>query len=318
MKKTRMNLVLSFLLFILSGCSVISSDEEKQKVGLLVPNTVNDQVWGTKGYKGLLKLQSRYGFEVFYKEEIVKEIDIKNSVQELHNKGVTLIFGHGNEYVDIFNEIASTYPEIHFISFNGEATEENTTTLSFEGYAMGYFGGMVAAEHSSSQEIAVIAAFPWQPEVEGFIDGAKYHNPKTKVHAYFTEDWDDEEVAMTHLQSITKETNTDVFYPAGDGFNIPVIEKVKEDGNYAIGYVSDQADISETMVLTSTIQHVDKLYDLVAKQYMEDKLQHGSLSFDMQDGVISLGQFSPLLEEDFTEQLNQYVEKYKKTGELPK
>lgn len=318
MKKTRMNLILGFLLFVLSGCSVISTDEEKPKVGLLVPNTVNDQVWGTKGYKGLLKLQSRYGFEVFYKEEIVKETDIINSVKEFHDKGVTLVFGHGSEYVAIFNEIAPTYPEIHFISFNGKATEENTTTLSFEGYAMGYFGGMVAAEHSSTNEVAVIAAYPWQPEVNGFIEGAKHFQPKTVVHTLFTEDWDDEAIAMNHLQKITSETKADVFYPAGDGFNIPVIEQVKADGNYAIGYVSDQSDISETMVLTSTIQHVDKLYDLVAKQYMEDKLQPGSLSFDMQDGVISLGKFSPLLEEDFTNQLTTYVEEYKKTGELPK
>ncbi|KIL45671.1 hypothetical protein [Jeotgalibacillus soli] len=55
-----MNLFKWFFMLIfavwLAGCSSISSINEPQAVGLLVPGTIDDQVWGEKGYKGLLSI----------------------------------------------------------------------------------------------------------------------------------------------------------------------------------------------------------------------------------------------------------------------
>lgn len=77
-----------------------------EKAGLLVPDTVNDQVWGTKGYKGMLKIQSHYDVEVYYKEGMNSEMVVERAVKEFDQKGVNLIFGHGNEYAAYFNNIS--------------------------------------------------------------------------------------------------------------------------------------------------------------------------------------------------------------------
>ncbi|KIL45672.1 BMP family ABC transporter substrate-binding protein [Jeotgalibacillus soli] len=97
---------------------------------------------------------------------MTSEEGVRHIVEEYSKMGVSIIFGHGEEYVSPFNKIAVDYPDIHFVSFNGEATEENTTTLNFEGYARGFFAGMVAAHQSNSKQIGVIAAKEWQPEVK--------------------------------------------------------------------------------------------------------------------------------------------------------
>lgn len=304
-------------LLLLGACSNPTSPGTLQKVGLLVPETVDDQVWGTKGYKGLLKIQSKFNVDVYYKEGMNSESVVEQAVKEYEQKGVNLIFGHGSEYAEYFNKISNNYPEIHFVSFNGDAKNKNTTSLNFKAHAMGFFGGMVAAHMSEAKKIGIIAAYEWQPEVEGFYQGAITENSDTKVNIVYIGNWDDENRALELADQLINE-GVDVVYPAGDGYNVPVIEKMKEHGLYVIGYVSDQSDLGESTVLTSTIQEVDKLYENIADQFNEKELKPGNLSFDFQDNVISLGKFSPLVDKEYIKKLDKKIEVYKETGELLK
>ncbi|WP_174730879.1 BMP family ABC transporter substrate-binding protein [Mesobacillus harenae] len=305
-----------FFLLSLAACAQPMNSGEIKKVGLLVPETIDDQVWGTKGYKGLLKIQSRFDVDVFYKESMNSESIVQQAVEEFDQKGINLIYGHGNEFAVYFNKLAEEYPNIHFISFNGDAKRSNTTSLNFEGYAMGFFGGMVAAHMTETDRISVIAAYEWQPEVEGFYEGAHFENENVKVDIRYVGHWDNHDKAMEIVNSVLLE-GSDVVYPAGDGYNVPVIEKVKEEGLYVIGYVSDQSDLGESTILTSTVQRVDQLYELTAEQYNKGKLESGNLFFDFQDNVITLGKFSPLVDDQFKVSINNHIQSYKETGKLP-
>ncbi|WP_040204526.1 BMP family ABC transporter substrate-binding protein [Neobacillus jeddahensis] len=309
--------IILLCILLLGACAQTKSSEKLQKVGLLVPETVNDQVWGTMGFKGLLTIQSQMKVDVFYKEGMNSQAVVESAVKEFAQKGVNLIFGHGSEYAEYFNTISKDYPKIHFVSFNGDAKNSNTTSLNFKAHAMGYFGGMVAAHMSKTKKVGVLAAYEWQPEIEGFYQGAKLENKDTQVSIEYVGNWDDKTKAM-QLADQMMDNGVDVVYPAGDGFNVPVIERVKERGLFVIGYVSDQSDLGESMVLTSTVQQVDKLYEKVADEYNRGKLNGGNLSFDFQDNVISLGKFSPLVPKDFIGQMNRQIDIYKESGKLPK
>lgn len=303
-------------LFLLLSCGQPMSSGKLKKAGLLVPDTVNDQVWGTKGYKGMLKIQSHYNVEVYYKEGMNSELVVDRAVKEFDQKGVNIIFGHGNEYAEYFNDISEKYPHIQFICFNGNAENSNVTSINFEGYAMGFFGGMIAGHMTKTNTIGIIAAHEWQPEIEGFYEGANYQNKEVDVIIEYTGDWDDNQKAIMLLDKLIAK-NADVIYPAGDGYNVTVIEKVKEKGHYAIGYISDQSDLGESVVLTSTVQHVDALYELVAEKFNKGELPSGNLSFDFQDGVISLGKFSSDVDQAYINTINAAIEEYKKSGKLP-
>lgn len=310
-----MGLIL-FLIIFISGCSSNAKKGNLKKVGLLVPQTINDQVWGTKGYKGLLKIQSRYNVDFFYKEGVDSEVLAERTVQEFADKGVNLIFGHGSEYSMYFNRLASKYPDIHFVSFNGNAEVKNTTSLKFESHAMGFFGGMVAAHETKTNKIGVLATHRWQPENKGFVQGAEFENPDVEVDLRYVGNWDDRELALQMLDDMIAD-GVDVVYPAGDGYNVPVIEYLKERGLHAVGYVSDQSDLGETTVLTSTVQHVDKLYELVASRFVDGTLESGNLYFDFHDGVISMGKFSPNMDEKFQNKVKNLVQEYRQYETLP-
>lgn len=312
----RLSIILLCIL-ILGGCGESNSQGKLQKAGLLVPDTVNDQVWGTKGFNGMLKIQSILNVDVFYKEGMNSLGKVEESVREFEQNGVNLIFGHGSEYAEYFNELSKDYPNIHFVSFNGDAKNANTTSLNFKGYAMGFFGGMVAAHMSKTKKVGVLAAYEWQPEIEGYYQGAKAENHDIQIEINYVGNWDDEKRASDLVDKMM-DNGVDVVYPAGDGFNVPVIEKVKERGLYVIGYVSDQSDLGESTVITSTIQQVDALYEKIAEQYTNGTLQSGNLSFDFQDDVISMGKYSPLVDKEFIRKMDAHIELYKKTGKLPK
>lgn len=314
--KRKMNIYVLLLVMFLTSCSSSGNDGKLQAAGLLVPESISDQVWGTQGYQGMLGIQAELDVNVYYKEGIRTKELAERAIQEFSENDINLIFGHGNEFAGYFEQIARQYPNIHFVSLNGNATLENTTSLSFDGYAMGVFGGMVAAHMSTTKKIGIIAAFEWQPEVQGFVEGAKLQNQESEVFVEFTNDWDDKDRALRYFEEMIGQ-DVDVFYPAGDGFNIPIIEKLKEQGLYAIGYVSDQSDLGGSTVLTSTVQHVEKLYPFIADKFREGKLESGNVNVDFQDGVISLGMYSPLVEREFQEYIQNHVDHYIETGELP-
>lgn len=304
------------VLLVLSGCGQPFSEGKLKKAGLLVPDTISDQVWGTKGYKGLLSIQSDYNVDVFYKEGMNKEEDIIRAVEDFVEKGTNLIFGHGDIYEPIFNKLSESYPEVHFVFFNGESDKKNVTSIKFKAEAMGFFGGMTASRMSKTKKIGVLASYKWQPEVEGFINGSRFQDKKVEVDVEYVGSWDDKEKALELNEKLIN-SGADVVYPAGDGYNIPVIQQLKTNGLYAIGYINDQIDLGDSVVLTSTVQNVDRVYETVAKKFNDGTLRSGTCYVDFQDDIITLGEFSPLIPEDFQSKINQFIKHYKQTGKPP-
>lgn len=310
-------ITLAFITVIfLSGCADYFDQGNLQKAGLLVETSIHNQPWDKKGYEGLLQIGEEFDIDVYYEENIQTKQDVTEAVDKLVNKGVNLIYGHSSAYGKFFKEISQAYPNVHFIYFNGGQFEEDVTSLNFNSHAMGFFGGMVAAKMTSSNQVGVVGAFEWQPEIEGFYEGVKFQNQEAEVHFNYVNGWTGNNTALKMYNQML-DRGVDVFYPAGNSFSMPIIEQAQQDGVYAIGYVTDQNDIAENTVLTSTVQHVEKLYVLTAEKFNEGELRGGVMTFDFQDDVISMGKYSPEVPEEFQDKVEAAIEDYKETGLLP-
>lgn len=308
-------IALLFFVFLLTGCSNFKQGNV-QKVGMLVEHSINDQTWGNKGYKGLVAIKDEFNVDVYFKEDVKTQQEVNRAVEEFSANGVNLIFGHSNIYGKMFQNISDAYPNIHFVYFNGGYYGENLTSLNFSSHAMGFFGGMVAGEMTKSNQVGIIAAYEWQPEIEGFYEGVNYQNKNANVEMNFVNSWDNTERAMELFEQMN-EQGVDVFYPAGDTFSVALINRIKQEGKYAIGFVSDQIDLGKNTVLTSTVQHVDKLYLLAAKQFDKGELSGGVFTYDFGDDVIMMGEFSDEVPKNFQLKLKELIDTYKETGVLP-
>ncbi|WP_100373527.1 BMP family ABC transporter substrate-binding protein [Bacillus sp. FJAT-45037] len=316
MKIQQLFLICFPLLLLFSSCANESNPSALQGVGLLIEDTIDDQGWNSKGYQGLLNIHSSLDVHVDFKEEVNSRYDIVSAVEQFVEQDINLIFGHGHFFADHFTTLSNDYPQVHFISFNGEVSGANVTNLAFDSYAMGYFAGMVAAAMTQTDRIAAIAAFSWQPEVRGYIAGAEYMNTNVEIEIKYVEDWADEQTALSYFNELN-EHGYDVYYPAGDGFHVEVVERIKEEGLYAIGYIGDQSDLGEATILTSTIQHVDELYGLVATKFQAGELKEGNHTFDFPDGVISLGEFGSQVPKEVQDTVQEALHTYMETGMLP-
>lgn len=300
----------------MTGCQHKPVFGQQDKAGMLVETNINDQAWGQQGYKGLKAIQEKFDMDVYFKEGVQTLQGTRDAVNELVDQGVTVIFGHSSLYSNHFKQIHKEYLDVQFIYFNGGFTAENVTSLNFSSDAMGFFGGMVAGEMTKSNRIGLIASFEWQPEVEGFYAGVKHQNPEAKIELSYTNDWGAVEKALSSYETMNRK-GADVFYPAGDSFNIPIIEKAQADGNYAIGYVKDQSHVAERTVLTSTVQRLDHVYVSAMERFLDDDLPGKPLTFDFQENAIELGEYSPAVPSDQRERVEKAVKTYKNSGKLP-
>jgi len=309
-------IIITIILLLIASCNAIPKQNKVQKVGLLVEGSVHDNAWNRLGYEGLIGIGEQYDVDVLYRTEIATEQDVIDAIDDFVNKGVNLIFGHSNIYGKYFADVSDYYPDVQFVYFNGSYYKDNVASFSFESHAMGFFGGMVASEMSKTNEIGVIAAYEWQPEVEGFYEGAKYQNKDVNVHIKFINNWNDKQLAMD-IYDMMRANDVDVFYPSGDYYSEEVIQRASEENVYTIGYVSDQLEIGPTSVLTSTVQHADKLYWIAAERFTKGGLLGGVFSFDFQDDAISLGEFNSVVPTLFQNEIESIVDEYMETNSLP-
>lgn len=303
-------------IILLIGTLYLFDKRNIQKVGILLEGTTNDQPWDRSGYEGLLTIGEEFDADIYLKENIQTEQEITDAVKSLVRKETRIIFGHSNTYGRYFADMAKSYSNTHFVYFNGGYSADNITSLNFDSHAMGFFAGMVAGKMTKTDEIGIIAAYEWQPEVEGFYEGVKFENKHANVHINFINDWEAQDRAE-EIYGTMKSNEVDVFYPTGDFFANKIVKKADQDGLYAIGYGSDKAEVDQRTVLTSTIQHVDKLYVIAAELYQKNKLKGGVMSFDFADGAISLGDFSSDVPGDYEQYIRNLIEEYIDTGLLP-
>lgn len=310
--------LLLIVIALVSLCiySFLPKHQEIKTVGYLSTKSIHDQTWGTEGYKGVLNIIQMYDTNFFIQENLKSDQAIMNAIDQFAARDVSIVYGQGSEFQNIFNKTAKKYPKMHFVFLNGESKAKNVSALNIEGYAMGFFGGMLAAHESKSKVLGVVGAFKGQPEIEGFIDGAKHEHKATKVFTRYVNTWGYSRDAQQFTLDLIKKDDADVIYPAADGTNRDVMEVVKVNQKKAIGYISDQRYLGD-FVIGSTTQNISKLYSDIADNYYEQRLKGGNKLYGMKDDITDLTGISSTVDKQFIDKLEEGIRTYKATNVLP-
>jgi len=311
------NLLLIFFvsIVILTSCQPIFDKGELENVGLILEGTIHDETWGRGAYLGVLNIKDHHNVSVLLKENINTFRQVEETVKDFDRQGVNLVFGHGDLYGKYFSELNENYPHIHFVYFNGQIFDRNLTSIHFNGYEMGYFSGLLAAKMTETKKIGIIPAFSTQSEVEGFYEGIKSVDPTIQVLIRSVQDWYDQQLAMKYFHELL-EQGIDVVYPAGDGFNVPIIQDANKNNIYAIGYINDQYEVARETVITSTVQRLEDLYLEVANQYDEGDLPSGIINFSFDGEYIYLGTFGDSVPKEIQEEITSKINRFIQTGKL--
>ena len=239
-------------------------------IALVTDALFSDAGWGAFGYNAAQVLNSKYGHEVDFKDDVPIP-DIETTLRDYAAEGYDMIIAQGFQWGDPAVKVGKDYPNTKFLVFTGLANSTNVASIFPKQQEGAYLLGALAAMMSKTGVIGFIGGerYPNLINVyEGYKQGAKAIDNNIEVLDTYLNDWDSpekgNEAAMSQINK-----GADLLLHAADTSGHGVIQAAKEKGVYAFGAVSDQNILAPNTVLSSFVLDVVKAFDQVAKMVQE-------------------------------------------------
>jgi len=248
-----------------------TADSAKEMtIALLTDALFSDAGWGAFGYNAAQALNSKYGHEVDFKDDVPIP-DIETTLRDYAAGGYDMIIAQGFEWGDPAIKVGKDYPNTKFVVFTGLANSTNVASIFPRQQEGAYLLGALAAMMSKTGVIGFIGGerYPNLINVyEGYKQGAKAIDNNIEVLDTYLNDWDSpekgNEAAMSQINK-----GADLLLHVADTSGHGVIQAAKEKGVYAFGAVSDQNILAPNTVLSSFVLDVVKAFDQAAKMVQE-------------------------------------------------
>lgn len=301
------------------SASEAAAEEDTLKAAMLMSGPINDGGWNTSAYEGLKQLESDFGYEIAYTEN-VKQADQKNLLRNYAKKGYDVIFGHGFEYGDALTEVAKEYPDTYFFNIGGVAQGDNLGAAIFAQGELSYLMGKLAAGFTTSNKIGFVGAMEIPSianEVEVIKQTVAEYNPDATVTVAYTGSWTDvnkgKEAALAQIAN-----GVDVMICIGDACDVGAIRAAEESGDaYVIGWSGDFNSLAPNVVLTSGVQSVPVMVTQVGEQVKNGTFKNEARVLGIKEGVQFPGTWSPVVPADLKSEIMADFEKIK-SGEMEK
>lgn len=247
-----------------------ASSANELTIALLTDALFSDAGWGAFGYNAAQALNSKYGHEVDFKDDVPKP-DIETTLRDYAAEGYDMIIAQGFEWGDPAIKVGKDYPNTKFVVFTGLANSTNVASIFPRQQEGAYLLGALAAMMSKTGVIGFIGGerYPNLINVyEGYKQGAKAIDNNIEVLDTYLNDWDSPEKGN---EAATSQINkgADLLLHVADTSGHGVIQAAKEKGVYAFGAVSDQNILAPNTVLSSFVLDVVKAFDQAAKMVQE-------------------------------------------------
>ena len=311
--------ILILILMVVISCAVVgcnpwADDGNLENVGLILEGTIHDETWGHSAYLGMLDIKEEFNVSILFEENVTELEQVERIVSDFNRQGVNLIFGQGENFGRFFDEISEFYPKIQFVYFNGNTFSNNITSVQFDNYDLYFFAGMLSAEMTTTNRVGVLSPYASTSSLEGFFDGVRSVNPNIDIHYQSIKSGYDQQQAIKVYNEMV-ETGIDVIFPAGEGFNTPIIHQAKEDDISVIGYINDQYKLAQNHVITSTVIETEEIYPQIAQMVDDETFASGIMNLGFMSPHIHLGNYGDHVPPSVREWLDQQIESYLETGE---
>lgn len=262
------------------------------KVALCLSGAANDMGWCQTAYEGLKLLESEYGCEIAYTENITPD-DIEAAFADYAANGYDIVIGHGYEFGDPAVEVAEQYPDTKFIVTEGEVSAENVASYVSKCEEGGYVMGMLAASMSKSGTVGFIGPVQGSSLVKimnGFEDGAKEINPDIEVQTAWTGSFTDTALGKEAAQAMI-DNGADVIGHCANESGTGCINAAKEAGVYATGDSYDQNALAPETVISSSVYHIPHVIELAFQSVADGTYEGGIYQFGMKEDAVSIAPY---------------------------
>lgn len=280
-----------------------SSAGSPLKVALvLAQGGLGDLSYNDLAYKGLEKAAKDFAGRVTVRT--IQSADIVSQAEQVLRStgqlGFDLVIDLEYSSADALARVAPNYPKTHFAIFNTIVNKPNVTSVMFQEQEGSFLAGALAAMVTSNPSIPGINAdrtigviggtksLGIDKFIVGYIEGARYVDPKIKVLVSYSNTFGDPGKGKQMAQAMF-EQGADIVYQVAGGTGQGVIEAAKASGHYAIGVDTDQDYLAPGAVLTSMIKRADvAVYTLIQRELVRRGGGGDVVNLGLAQGAIGL------------------------------
>lgn len=277
-----------------------SKQAEKKQIYLLIQNRGDLSYWDSMaagGEKAAKDFADKADVHI-----IETTADVQASLTcmyESADKGADMILTAGGDFRDNLVKVAKEYPDIAVVSMGDNCVNQsgNIYGFDFRTSQAGFLAGMIAADVASqgltgttkSKTVGYIGGKDESLALEeffiGYIQGAKYYDPATKVVYNYVGSFNDPDTARTQALAEYNDAKADIIFACAGGSGNGVHTAAAQVGKYVIGVDSDQSLLYEkdktiqSRFVTSVLKESGNAVYSIIQRYLKE----GTLPFGKYD-----------------------------------
>ncbi len=261
---------------VLAGCAPAATQPAATqaaptlKMAEIFPGTITDADYNTLGYNGLKAVESTYGIQVAYSENVAVP-DVDRVMREYLADGFNIIMTHGSQFINQTQALAAEFPNAYFIGETDGKVDNAPANLWIidRNFHIGFYAlGALAARSSETKKIGYIGGltlpFAWS-EIHAMQQAIKDTGQDVELRFVFTGNFNDPAKARELAEAMIAE-GVDVIVGSLNLGMLGIFEAVKGKDVLVTAKYTDKSSFAPDNYITSLLYDFDKpLLDVVGQ-----------------------------------------------------
>ncbi|MDD2371814.1 MAG: BMP family ABC transporter substrate-binding protein [Firmicutes bacterium] len=277
-----MIIIVVFSMLLATGCELIQTqDEGPIEVGLLLMSSPDDMYSeGYYGYYALKALETKYGVEIAYNENVSSVDNAGYLLNSYGKKDFDLVIAVGNMFQAPILDVAPSYINTKFVCIGGDVTEDNVIACSLPVNEIGNIMGLVSAGYNENKanSIAYVQVAEGNSYYEGFLDGVKSISSQTPVKEFIFSSEDTYSGLIEKFEGNSIGLASIMFYS-------PNLEKSLTAQKYlfdTLGGAENETDVPRVVI------NYNAIFDLVYQNYLNNSDSGKNIEVSLDDNILKV------------------------------
>lgn len=281
-KSFRLLVVVLVFIFFGTGCDIINKEDEGPvKVGLLLMSSPDDKdSEGYFGYNALKALESKYGVEIAYNDNVRNESNAGFLLNSYGKNGYDLVIGIGSMFQNPMLDVAPSYLNTSFVCIGGDVSEDNVLSYALPIDDIGYIAGILAAgfNQNKANGIAYIQNETGTNYFEGFVRGVREVNSQTPIIDFLLKSDDT-------FKSVVDRFKGNSIGVAGVMFYSSNFETMLGDSSYLFTTIGGGTD---GIIVPRVIFKYDLLLEMAYLNFLNEVVKGENIDLSIEDDILSV------------------------------
>lgn len=299
------------------------------KVAMIMSGIITDGGWDQGHYESLKRACEKHPeWEMLEPKENTSDADAATAAESYIDQDVDLIVGNGNQFASAWAEViadaATSHPNVHFLITNTDPEQElgdyentdNVETVLPDFTQLGAAAGAVAGRMTATKSIGFIGGMKLPSTINkysAFLAAAQKIDPSIQGQYNFEAGFTDASLGTKLAEQWINTNNVDVMWgdaSAVDNGVRKALENAGADSHFDIAQPIDIMGDSQPTVIVSTI--TDWKIDQAMEEIAAGSFGKGkAITANMDNGGVSLGEFSSKVPADVKAKIEEDLEKVK-------